>query len=91
MLVDNLGSIERATEFAERCNEPEVYSILGKAQLDANMVKEAIDSYTKADDPSNYLEVIAAAHRNNAWEDLVRFLQMARVKVYYCVFIEETV
>lgn len=81
VLVDNLRDIGRATEFAERCNEPEVYSILGKAQLDANIVKEAIDSYIKAQDPTNYLEVIEAANRNGKYEDLVRYLQMAKSKV----------
>lgn len=29
--------------------------------LDANMVEPAIESYIKADDPTNYLEVIYAA------------------------------
>lgn len=81
VLLDNLNSLDRAQEFAERCNEPEVYSLLGKAQLNHDVVKSAIDSYIKADDPTNYLEVIAAAERNNSYEDLVRFLQMARTKV----------
>ena len=30
-----------------RCNEPAVWSQLGKAQLQQNLVKEAIDSYIK--------------------------------------------
>lgn len=44
------------------------------------MVKEAIDSYIKADDPSAYLDVVSTAHSTNGWEDLVRYLQMARKK-----------
>ena len=79
--MDNLGNLDRAYEFAERCNEAEVWSLLAKAQLDAGMVKEAIDSYIKADDPTNYHEVIARAEESEKFEDLVRFLQMARVKV----------
>ena len=30
-----------------RCNEPAVWSQLGKAQLQQNLVKEAIDAYIK--------------------------------------------
>ena len=38
-----------------------MWSLLAKAQLDALLVKEAVDSYIKADDPSAYPEVIEAA------------------------------
>ena len=38
-----------------------MWSLLAKAQLDQGMVKEAIDSYIKADDPSSYTEVVDAA------------------------------
>lgn len=37
-----------------------------------------IDSYIKAEDPSNYAEVIENANRAGKHDDLVRFLQMAR-------------
>ena len=62
-----MRNLDRAYEFAERCNQPAVWSQLAKAQLDASMVKEAIASYIKADDPTTYTEVIQAA--NNAGED----------------------
>ena len=117
----------------ERCNEPAVWSQLGKAQLQQSMVKEAIDSYIKvgltsvssdswppvpgsvfcfpynfisshleplnlpdlsfvvvtplpvqADDPSAYLDVVDTASQTESWEDLVRYLQMARKKARYC-------
>lgn len=58
VLLDNVKNLDRAYEFAERCNEPAVWSLLAKAQLDKGMVKEAIDSYIKADDGSNYMEVV---------------------------------
>src|SRR3569623_1962687 len=54
VLLENLGSIERATEFAEFWDQAETWSILGKAQLDANMVKEAIKSFLKSEDSSHY-------------------------------------
>ena len=61
VLIDNIKNLDRAYEFAERCNDPQVWSLLAKAQLDQGMVKESIDSYIKADDPSSYMEVVDAA------------------------------
>ena len=80
VLIENVNNLDRAYEFAERCNEPAVWSQLAKAQLGRDMMKEAIDSFIKADDPTAYLEVVAAAHRLDTWEELVRYLQMARKK-----------
>jgi len=80
VLIDNVGNLDRAYEFAERCNEPAVWTQLGKAQLKQNMVKESIDSFIKANDPSDYLDVVDTATKNENWEDLVRYLQMARKK-----------
>ena len=77
VLIENVSNLDRAYEFAERCNEPAVWSQLGKAQLQQNMVKEAIDSYIKADDPSAYLDVVETASKTESWEDLVRYLEMA--------------
>uniref|UniRef100_A0A8C0KBK9 Clathrin heavy chain n=1 Tax=Canis lupus dingo TaxID=286419 RepID=A0A8C0KBK9_CANLU len=79
VLIEHIGNLDRAYEFAERCNEPAVWSQLARAQLQKDLVKESIDSYIRADDPSSYLEVVQAASKNN-WEDLVKFLQMARKK-----------
>jgi len=80
VLIENVNNLDRAYEFAERCNEPSVWSQLAKAQLSRDMMKEAIDSFVKADDPTAYLEVVEAAHRLDTWEELVRYLQMARKK-----------
>lgn len=78
VLIKHIGSLDRAYEFAERCNEKEVWSLLAKAQLDASLVKESIDSYIKAEDATNYMEVIGVANREEQFEDLVRYLLMAR-------------
>ena len=104
-----MRNLDRAYEYAERCNQPGVWSLLAKSQLENSLVKEAIDSYIKADDPSTYTEVIQAANScgkavwelvlgggGTCWscdhfkcaclfstgnfEDLVRYLQMARKK-----------
>lgn len=80
VLIEQVKDLERAYEFAERCNEPGVWSQLAKAQLQQGLVKEAIDSYIKADDPSAYMDVVATATNRESWEDLVRYLQMARKK-----------
>lgn len=80
VLIENVSNLDRAYEFAQQCNEPAVWSQLGMAQLQQNMVKEAIDSYIKADDPSAYLDVVETASKTERWEDLVIYLQMARKK-----------
>lgn len=80
VLIEQVNNLDRAYEFAERCNEPAVWSQLAKAQLNQGLVKEAIDSYIKADDPTAYMDVVEIASKNNSWEDLVRYLQMARKK-----------
>ncbi|CAG0882402.1 unnamed protein product [Darwinula stevensoni] len=80
VLIENVKNLDRAYEFAERCNEPGVWSQLAKAQLDDGLVKEAVDSFIKANDPSSYMQVVETTHRTGHWEDLVRFLQMARKK-----------
>ena len=80
VLIENVNNLDRAYEFAERCNEPAVWSQLGKAQLQQNLVKEAIDSFIKANDPTDYMDVVETASKSDNWEDLVRYLQMARKK-----------
>ena len=65
MLIDNIDNLDRAYEFAEKCNEPAVWSQLARAQLGHGMVKEAIDSYIKADDPSQYMEVVSVASKSS--------------------------
>ncbi|KAI0629190.1 clathrin heavy chain [Trametes polyzona] len=78
VLVEHIVSLDRGVEYANKVNKPEVWSRLAKAQLDGLRIKDAIDSYIKAEDPSNYAEVIEIASRAGKYDDLVRFLQMAR-------------
>jgi len=80
-LLTNIESMERAQEFAARCNDGVVWYKLGKAQLESNQVVEAIDSYLKAGDATDYAEVTQAAEQEEKYEDLIKFLQMARGKV----------
>ena len=81
VLLDHIESLDRAMEYAERVDVKEVWSHVGARQLDALMVKEAVDSYVRASDSSNYLQVIEASSTQGAWEDLVRFLTMARKEI----------
>ena len=45
------------------------------------MVPEAITSYLKAEDNSNYTDVIKAAQDHGTYEDLIKYLLMVRKKV----------
>ncbi|KAI0065620.1 clathrin heavy chain [Artomyces pyxidatus] len=78
VLVEYIVSIDRGLDYATKVNRPEVWSRLAKAQLDGLRVRDAIDSYIKAEDPSNFAEVIEIASHAGKHDDLVRFLQMAR-------------
>lgn len=80
VLIENIKNLDRAYEFSEKCNDLAVWSLLANAQLKEGLVKEAIDSFIKADDPSSYMEVAQAASSAEKWEDLVKYLQMARKK-----------
>jgi len=80
-LLTNIESIERAQEFAARCNEGPVWYKLGKAQLENGTVPEAIESYLKAEDASDYKDVILAAEREENYDELVKYLLMARLTV----------
>ena len=73
--------MERAVEFAAYWDQSDVWSLLGKAQLDRDMVAESIASFLKADDASHFADVISASKNAQAFDDLILFLKMARVKV----------
>ncbi|KAI8900004.1 hypothetical protein BC833DRAFT_583645 [Globomyces pollinis-pini] len=81
VLITYIKDIVRASEYAERVDISDVWSKLGKAQLDASAVHDAIESYLKAADYTNHAEVIEVASRNNKFEELVKFLQIARKTV----------
>ena len=81
VLLNNIESLPRAAEFADKTNQPEVWTKLAKAYLDNNMVAESIESYLKANDPSMYLPVIQAAEREEKYEHLIKYLIMARQQV----------
>lgn len=61
VLIKNLENIKAATEYAEKINKPEVWTEIGKAQLDQFAIREAIDAFIKARDPTMYALVIGTA------------------------------
>ncbi|KAF9591335.1 hypothetical protein IFM89_003958 [Coptis chinensis] len=80
VLLDNIRSIERAVEFAFRVEEDAVWSQVAKAQLREGLVSDAIESFIRADDATQFLDVIRAAEDGNVYHDLVRYLLMVRQK-----------
>ncbi|THG11860.1 hypothetical protein TEA_000415 [Camellia sinensis var. sinensis] len=80
VLLDNIRSIDRAVEFAFRVEEDAVWSQVAKAQLKEGLVSEAIESFIRADDATQFLDVIRAAEDANVYHDLVRYLLMVREK-----------
>ncbi|KAF6147003.1 hypothetical protein GIB67_036722 [Kingdonia uniflora] len=80
VLLDNIQSIERAVEFAFRVEEDAVWSQVAKAQLREGLVSDAIESFIRADDATQFLDVIRAAGDGNVYHDLVRYLLMVRQK-----------
>ena len=81
VLIDYIANMERATEFAARVDQEEVWIMLGKAQLTHGMVQESMKSFIKANDASSYTEVISAAEALGCWVELTTFLVMCRKKV----------
>lgn len=78
VLVDHIVSLDRAQEYAEQVDLPEVWSKVAKAQLDGLRVTDAIESYIRAQDPSNFSEVIEIATHAGKDEELIKYLRMAR-------------
>ena len=78
VLVEHIVSIDRAQEYGERVELPEVWSRVAKAQLDGLRISDAVESYIRAQDPSNYKEVIEYAVPAGKDEDLIKYLKMSR-------------
>jgi len=78
VLVEHVVSIDRAQEYADQVDLPEVHSRVAKAQLDGLRVPDAIESYIRAGDPSNYNEVIEIATHAGKDDELIKYLRMAR-------------
>ena len=78
VIIEDIVSLDRAFAYAEKLNTKELWFQLGAAQLDGLRVPEAIESYIKAEDPSNYNSVIDISAEAGNYEQLIPFLLMAR-------------
>merc|ERR1719469_546165 len=77
-LLTSIQSLERAQEFAARCGDATVWYKLGQAQLQGGQVAEAIDSYLKAENAADYMQVIQASEQGGLYDNLIQYLLMAR-------------
>ena len=80
VLIKHVKDLDRASDYAARVRKPEVYTKLAAAQLEGGKIKEAIAAYLKADDASNYAQVISIAGPADCWDDLTKFLEMCNKK-----------
>lgn len=81
VLLDKMGDLNRASEFAARIGDPAVWTKLGRSHLDAGSILEAIDCFMKAENSDFYVQVIQLAQEQEKYEELVKYLVMARNKV----------
>lgn len=85
VLLDYIQNPQRAADFAEKTNQPEVWSKLGNFYLDKFLVNEAIDCFMKAKDTTQFLRVISISEnepegegKETKTESLVKYLLMVR-------------
>lgn len=78
VLLEKIGSIDRAADFAEKTNLPEVWAVLAKAYLDRDLFDESVDCYIKARDPSQFEDMILLNKKVNHFDKMIEFFDMAR-------------
>ncbi|KAK6458196.1 uncharacterized protein RJT20DRAFT_126152 [Scheffersomyces xylosifermentans] len=78
VLVEDIMSLDRGEQYAEKYDTSDLWYQLGTAQLNGLRVPEAIDSYVKSRNPQNYEQVIEIAEHAGKEEELIAFLDMAR-------------
>lgn len=78
VLVGDIMSLDRAATYVDKINTPDLWAQLGTAQLDGLRIPEAIESYIKGNEPSNYENVIEIAEHAGKYEELIPYLIMAR-------------
>ncbi|ODQ81318.1 hypothetical protein BABINDRAFT_160679 [Babjeviella inositovora NRRL Y-12698] len=78
VLVEDIMSLDRGEAYAEKNDTKELWFQLGTAQLNGLRIPDAIDSYIKSGDASNYENVIEIAEHAGKEEELIPYLIMAR-------------
>lgn len=78
VLVEDIMSLDRGEQYAEKYETSDLWYQLGTAQLNGLRIPEAIDSYVKSKNPQNFEQVIEIAEHAGKEEELIPFLDMAR-------------
>lgn len=78
VLVEDIMSLDRGEQYAEKYDTSELWYQLGTSQLNGLRIPEAIDSYVKSKNPGNFEQVIEIAEHAGKEEELIPFLDMAR-------------
>lgn len=78
VLLNNINSIPRAADFAEKTNLPEIWSILGRAYLEREEFNQSIDCFIKAKDSSAVEDLIYLNRKINNHQKLIEFFEMAQ-------------
>lgn len=78
VLVEDIMSLDRGEQYAEKYDTSDLWYQLGTAQLNGLRIPEAIESYVKSKNPSNFQQVIEISERAGKEEELIPFLDMAR-------------
>lgn len=78
VLVDDIMSLDRGEQYAEKYDTSDLWFALGTAELNGLRIPEAIKSYVKSKNASNFEQVIEIAEHAGKEEELVTYLDMAR-------------
>ena len=81
VLLNDLTNLERAREYAEKVSTPEVWSQVGKAELQKGDIALAVSSLIKANDAGPaplVIQAVIASRDKEMYHHLVKFLVMAR-------------
>ena len=81
VLLENIGDLNRAHEFATKIDEPEVWTELAHSYLSSGQLGEAIAAYLRASDASKWSEVVSKAKETGEYSDVPKYLLMARKKI----------
>ena len=80
VLIDRLGDVVRATEYATRQDRRDVWERLGDGFLREQQVGKAVEAFIRADAPGRYRQVVQAGERGGAFADVVQYLLFVRGK-----------
>lgn len=78
VLLEEITSLDRGQEYAEKNDSAELWSQLAAAQLNGLRISEALDSYIRARDPLEFAHVISIAEEAERYDELIKYLVMAR-------------